>query len=73
MMTLNELNESINALVNRAYANIGNAVGSNTALTQTNIAAAFTAAATNVTALAATVTHDRTIQDPGSALNPSQP
>jgi hypothetical protein len=72
MMTLTNLTEQINGLVNQALANIGNAVGSNTALTQANIAAAFTNAGTAVTALSG-VTHDRTIQDPGSALNPAQP
>lgn len=72
MMTLTNLTEQINVLVNQALANVGNAVGSNTALTQTNIAAAFTNAATLVTALSG-VTHDRTIQDPGSGLNPAQP
>jgi hypothetical protein len=74
MMTLTNLNEKINILANQALANVGNAVGSNTALTQANIAAAFTAAGTNVTALSgAATTHDRTIADPGAALNPAQP
>jgi hypothetical protein len=72
MMTLTNLTEKINGLVNQALANVGSAVGSNTALTQTNIAAAFTNAGTAVTALSG-VTHDRTIQDPGPGLNPAQP
>jgi hypothetical protein len=63
-MTTTELTEKINLLVNKALA---------ANLTQTQIAAALTAQATLVTALAATVTHSRVIQDPGVGLNPSQP
>jgi hypothetical protein len=73
MMTLTNFNEELNSLINMALGNVGNAVGSNTALTFTNIAAALTTAGTNVTALTATFTHDRTIQDPGTALNPALP
>jgi hypothetical protein len=63
-MTVNEFNEAINMLVNKA-------LGAN--LTAAQIEAALTAASAAVTAVAPVPTHDRTITDPGSALNPSQP
>lgn len=72
MMTLTNFQEELNASVNRALGNLNNAVGSNTALTQANIASTLTAAAAAVTALSG-VTHSREIQDPGSALNPALP
>jgi hypothetical protein len=74
MMTLTNFNEELNTLINMALANVSNVVGSGqTALTFTTIASTLTTAGTNVTALGATFTHDRTIQDPGAALNPQLP
>jgi hypothetical protein len=74
MMTLTNFNEKLNIIINQALANASNVVGSGqTALTYTSIAAALTTAGTNVTALGATFTHDRTIQDPGAALNTNLP
>jgi hypothetical protein len=74
MMTLTNFNEELNTVINMALANVSSVVGSGqTALTFTSIAAALTTAGTNVTALGATFTHDRTIQDPGAALNPALP
>lgn len=62
MMTLTNLTEELNGIINQALAG---------GLTKAQIATALTTASTNVTAL--TVTHDRTIEEPGAALNPSQP
>lgn len=65
--TNTNLTEKINTIVNQALAG---------GLTTTQIATALTAASTAVTALATpgpAPTHDRTIQDPGPSLNPSQP
>jgi hypothetical protein len=74
MMTLTELNEHINDIVNLALANVGNAVGSNAPITQAAIATALTNASTAVTARAgAATTHSREIADPGAALNTNLP
>jgi hypothetical protein len=62
MMTPTNLTEELNVIINQAIAG---------GLTFTQVAAALTAQAAAVTAAA--VTHDRTMQDPGTALNPSQP
>ena len=70
MMTLTNFNEGLNVLINRALANLNNTVGSNSVITQAAIATALTNASAAVTALSG-VTHDRTLQDPGAALNPS--
>jgi hypothetical protein len=64
MMNIVQLKEELNFIVNKALGS---------GLTKTQIATALTNAATATTALAATVTHDRTITDPGATLNPSQP
>jgi hypothetical protein len=63
-MTAGNLVEDLNLVINKAL---------NSNLAYTAIAAALTAQSAAVTALGATYTHGRTIQDPGPALNPSQP
>ena len=74
MMTVTNFTEELNTLVNMGLANVGSAVGSNAPLTQAAIATALTNASTAVTALTGgATTHDRTIVDPGAALNPAQP
>ena len=76
MMSATNFQEELNTLINMALGNVNNTIGSVQAaspLTFTSIAAALTTAGTNVTALGATFVHDRTIQDPGAALNPAQP
>lgn len=70
MMTATQFQEEINRYVNIALGNIGS--GSGTLPNAAAIATVLTNAATAVTALS-NVTHDRTIQDPGTALNPWQP
>jgi hypothetical protein len=64
MMTSTQFAEQINRLINIALGS---------GLTVTTINAALNQAVTLLTAVAPVPTHDRTIQDPGSALNPSQP
>lgn len=64
MMTQTELTEQINVIINKA-------LGAN--ITVANIELALTNAVTALQATPPTLSHDRTIEDPGSALNPSQP
>lgn len=71
MMTATQLQEQINILVNTALANIGS--GGGTLANAAAIATVLTNTATAVTALGTGTTHSREIQDPGTALNPSQP
>jgi hypothetical protein len=71
MMTLPQFQEKLNIVLNQAMANIGSQSGSSTALT---VAGMITTLNNAVTALTgSTLTHDRTISDPGVPLNPSQP
>lgn len=63
-MTTVELTEKVNILVNKAL---------NSNIVYTAIATVLTTQAAAVTALGATFTHGRTIQDPGPTLNPSLP
>lgn len=70
MMTVTQLQEQINRIVNIAMGNLG--PGGGQIANPAAIATVLTNAATAVTALSG-VNHDRTIQDPGSALNPAQP
>jgi hypothetical protein len=63
-MQTKELKEKINLLINTALG---------AGLTAAQINTALTNAATNLTAVTPAPTHDRTIKDPGAALNPSQP
>ena len=64
MMTPKDLTESINLVINKALG---------AGLLVTDIETALTNAGTELTALTTAPTHDRTIEDPGPALNPSQP
>lgn len=66
MMTTVQLQEKINLAINEAMGNLGSGIANPAA-----IATVLTNAAAAVTALSG-VTHDRTIQDPGTALNPEQ-
>ena len=63
-MTNTELIEEINGIINKA---LGAGIPSAT------IQAALTQQEGALAALATAPTHDRTITDPGPALNPSQP
>lgn len=64
MMTTKNLTQQLNRLINKALA-------SN--LTAAQIGAALTAQQTALAAVTPAPTHDRTITNPGQALNPSQP
>lgn len=64
MMTPTNLTEEINAVINKALG---------AGLTAAQIEAALTAQEAALAAVAPVPTHDRTIEDPGPALNPSQP
>lgn len=64
MMTLTNLTEEINLIINMALGS---------GLTAAQIATALTNAETALSAVTPAPTHDRTIKDPGPALNPSQP
>jgi hypothetical protein len=70
MMNITQFTEQLNRLINKATSNLGS--GGGTLLNTAAIASALTAQAAAVTALSG-VTHDRTIQDHGAALNPTQP
>jgi hypothetical protein len=59
-----QFGEQINRLINEALAG---------GQTVTTIEAALNQAATNIAAIVTPPTHDRTIEDPGANLNPSQP
>jgi hypothetical protein len=63
-MTSKEFGEQINMLINKGLA---------ANLSVTTIEAALTQAGTLLTGLTTAPTHDRTIEDPGPGLNPSQP
>ena len=63
-MTTQNLTEMLNSVINKALG---------AGIAYTAIATALTAQSAAVTALGATYVHDRTIQDPGPALNPSLP
>lgn len=63
-MTTKNLQEELNIIINQALGG---------GLTVAQIAAILTSESAAVTALTAAVVHDRTIQDPGATLNPSQP
>lgn len=63
-MTTKELGEQLNLLINMALG---------AGLTATQIGTALTNAGTALAAVTPAPTHDRTIKDPGAALNPSQP
>jgi hypothetical protein len=71
MMTATQVQEEVNKVVNRALANLGSGAG--TLPNAAAIATVLTNAAAAVTALGTGTTHDRTIQDPGAALNPELP
>jgi hypothetical protein len=74
MMTLTNFNEELNRVINLGLANVSNAVGSNSVITQAAMATALTNASAAVTALAGSATtHSREIADPGPALNPALP
>jgi len=64
MMTLTDLTQEINLTINKALGG---------GLTAAQIETALTDQATALGAVAPVPTHDRTIQDPGPELNPSQP
>ena len=70
-MTITQFSEQINREVNKALGNIGNSIGGSGTMTVAAIGTLLTTAATAVNAL--TVTHSRMVEDPGPALNPSQP
>jgi hypothetical protein len=63
-MTLTNLTEMINIVVNKALG---------AGLTAAQIQAALTAQETALAAVLPVPTHSRLIEDPGPALNPSQP
>jgi alkylation response protein AidB-like acyl-CoA dehydrogenase len=63
-ITATNLTEMLNLVINKALGG---------GITQAAIATELTARASAVTAIGATYTHSRTIQDPGPALNPSLP
>lgn len=64
MMTATDLTEQINLVINKALGG---------GLTAAEIETALTNQATALGAVAPVPTHDRTITDPGPALNPAQP
>jgi hypothetical protein len=64
MMTVTNLTEEVNLLINKALA---------AGLNANQIAVALNNGATNLGNIATPPTHDRTITDTGAALNPSQP
>ena len=75
MMTLTNFKEQLNLLINKALANVNNLIGSDTTQTITvaNLETALSGAITGLNAAPPTVSHDRTIEEPGAALNPSLP
>jgi len=63
-MTVKDLTEQINYVINKALG---------AGLTATQIEGVLTAQETALAAVTPAPTHDRTITDPGPALNPDQP
>jgi hypothetical protein len=63
-MTVTNLTEMVNLLINKALA---------AGMTANQISVALNNGATNLGAIGTPPTHDRTITDTGQLLNPSQP